>query len=348
MDDVEVRRRLRAVLPRVVGARRRRPWSTRTSTTRPSSSTRSATRSWTSEPTPEWRGAAGSVDAIRSRDDTRLVTSGVQALFAVRDELGELFAAAGAEVDTETGVNTQMTADVRSHDDGDAQRPRRRANGRHATRRSTSPGTTTSRVRYDLDHELPPEPRDRRYREPSQSDRRQLAVHRVARSRDRRLHVDGLGLPRRSRHRTRRVAGRGERRRGSRGSWRAYPWLTAWCGDIDITGHRRPVSYYREIVFGLRDDAVPRRRATRPRRPDAGASAARGRGATRSRAGRGPATRASRCAVEVYGDADEVELLVNGRSVGRAPAGPTNRLPGLVRDDVRAGRARRGRVPGRR
>ena len=33
-----------------------------------------------------------------------------------------------------------------------------------------------------------------------------------------------------------------------------YPWLTAWCGDIDITGHRRPQSYYREIVFGLRSD----------------------------------------------------------------------------------------------
>jgi beta-galactosidase len=33
---------------------------------------------------------------------------------------------------------------------------------------------------------------------------------------------------------------------------REFPWLTAWCGDIDITGHRRPVSYYREIVFGLR------------------------------------------------------------------------------------------------
>ncbi|HEY8059822.1 MAG TPA: glycoside hydrolase family 2 TIM barrel-domain containing protein, partial [Acidimicrobiales bacterium] len=31
-----------------------------------------------------------------------------------------------------------------------------------------------------------------------------------------------------------------------------YPWLAAWCGDLDITGQRRPQSYYREIVFGLR------------------------------------------------------------------------------------------------
>jgi hypothetical protein len=32
----------------------------------------------------------------------------------------------------------------------------------------------------------------------------------------------------------------------------ADPYLLAGCGDIDITGHRRPASYYRQIVFGLR------------------------------------------------------------------------------------------------
>lgn len=35
---------------------------------------------------------------------------------------------------------------------------------------------------------------------------------------------------------------------------RAYPWFAAWSGDIDITGERRPISYYREIVFGLRTE----------------------------------------------------------------------------------------------
>jgi beta-galactosidase len=30
-----------------------------------------------------------------------------------------------------------------------------------------------------------------------------------------------------------------------------YPWLLAVCGDIDITGRRKPISHYREIVFGL-------------------------------------------------------------------------------------------------
>ncbi|MFJ8785117.1 glycoside hydrolase family 2 protein [Streptomyces sp. NPDC102476] len=31
-----------------------------------------------------------------------------------------------------------------------------------------------------------------------------------------------------------------------------YPWISARVGDLDITGLRRPISYYREIVFGLR------------------------------------------------------------------------------------------------
>ena len=31
-----------------------------------------------------------------------------------------------------------------------------------------------------------------------------------------------------------------------------YPWYIGYCGDLDVTGLRRPVSYYREIVFGLR------------------------------------------------------------------------------------------------
>lgn len=31
-----------------------------------------------------------------------------------------------------------------------------------------------------------------------------------------------------------------------------YPWRTAYCGDFDLIGDRRPVSYYREIVWGQR------------------------------------------------------------------------------------------------
>jgi beta-galactosidase len=41
-------------------------------------------------------------------------------------------------------------------------------------------------------------------------------------------------------------------RLGEGGFGAKYPCQLAYCGDIDITGFRRPLSYYREIVFGLR------------------------------------------------------------------------------------------------
>jgi beta-galactosidase len=102
-----------------------------------------------------------------------------------------------------------------------------------------------------------------------------------------------------------------------------YPWLTAWCGDIDITGHRRPQSYYREIVFGLRRDpylAVQRAEhhgKTGTGTPWSWSNVV----SSWSWAGHegAPVT------VEVYADADEVELVVNGRSVGRQPCGAPQR-----------------------
>ena len=40
---------------------------------------------------------------------------------------------------------------------------------------------------------------------------------------------------------------------GEGGFGAEFPCQLAYCGDIDITGVRRPLSYYREIVFGLRE-----------------------------------------------------------------------------------------------
>jgi hypothetical protein len=103
-----------------------------------------------------------------------------------------------------------------------------------------------------------------------------------------------------------------------------WPWLTAWCGDIDITGHRRPASYYREIVFGLRHD--PFLAVERPERhgreqvltPWSWTDSV-GSWSWTGAEGR-PVT------VEVYSDAEEVELWQDGRSLGTAPAGEKNRF----------------------
>jgi len=103
-----------------------------------------------------------------------------------------------------------------------------------------------------------------------------------------------------------------------------YPWLTAWCGDIDITGYRRPASYYREIVFGLRTE------------PYIAVDRTRGAGRFAHRLGWAWTDSLSTwdlqldagtpVHLEVYSGADEIELLLNGRSLGTAPTGPGHRF----------------------
>ncbi len=98
-----------------------------------------------------------------------------------------------------------------------------------------------------------------------------------------------------------------------------YPWITAWSGDHDITGHRRPISYYRETVYGLRHS--PYIAVFRPEnhgravRPGMWAWSDTESSWTWNVAD-GTAT-----SVEVYSDADEIELIVNGTSLGKKPAG---------------------------
>ena len=111
-----------------------------------------------------------------------------------------------------------------------------------------------------------------------------------------------------------------------------FPWLTAWAGDLTITGHRRPLSYYRETVFGLRDQ--PTIAVWRPehhgKTPQGGPWAWSDSEVSWSWAGYEgrPVT------VDVYADADEVDLLVNGESWGRQAVLATregDRLPFLAR-----------------
>lgn len=103
----------------------------------------------------------------------------------------------------------------------------------------------------------------------------------------------------------------------------AYPWLTARTGDIDITGHRRAPSYYREIVYGLR--AEPYIAVHRPenhgRRIVAGPWSWPDTVASWSWDG----SEGDPVRVDVYSDAEEVELYLDGESAGRAPAGPEHR-----------------------
>lgn len=103
-----------------------------------------------------------------------------------------------------------------------------------------------------------------------------------------------------------------------------YPYLLAGSGDIDITGHRRAPSYYREIVFGLRDQPY-----LTVRNPEHHGTTFRGSPWAWSESLASwtwPGFEGKPVTVEVYSDAEEVELLSDGRSLGRKPVGEDHRM----------------------
>ena len=156
----------------------------------------------------------------------------------------------GDAAEQDADVNTMIAAIGRR--DAADQRVRRGHPGDRGIRApcSTSSGINYGDARYALDRELFPN----RVIVGSETFPAHIdELWRLVReqpARDRRLHLDRLGLPRRGRHRARRPPGRATT--SATGIAAPYPWLTGWVGDIDITGHRRPMSYYRETVFGLR------------------------------------------------------------------------------------------------
>lgn len=106
-----------------------------------------------------------------------------------------------------------------------------------------------------------------------------------------------------------------------------YPYLLGACGDIDITGHRLPASYYREIAYGLRaDPAIAVHRPQHHGRPtiktpwswdDVVSSWTWG------------VPAGSPVTVDVYADADEVELCLDGTVLARSAIG--TQLPLIAR-----------------
>ncbi|WP_283656049.1 MULTISPECIES: glycoside hydrolase family 2 TIM barrel-domain containing protein [unclassified Paenibacillus] len=103
-----------------------------------------------------------------------------------------------------------------------------------------------------------------------------------------------------------------------------YPWITAWVGDIDIIGNRRSVSYYREIVFGLRK--APYIAVQRPQHYFKKATLSSWGWSDSISSWSWNGYEGKPIKVEVYADAEEVELLVNGKSVGKAVTGEANRF----------------------
>ena len=106
---------------------------------------------------------------------------------------------------------------------------------------------------------------------------------------------------------------------GEGGFGAAFPAQLAYPGDFDITGFRRPASYYREAVFGLRKK--PYSAVQNPthygefliKTPWVISDAA--------TSWNWDGMEGKPAIVEVYAQGDEVELLLNGTSLGKKAAG---------------------------
>lgn len=106
-----------------------------------------------------------------------------------------------------------------------------------------------------------------------------------------------------------------------------YPDRLASIGDIDIIGNRRPMSYYREIVFGLRK--TPYIAVERLNHYGEKSSLTPWMWKDNIASWTWPGYEGKSAIVDVCTDADEVELFLNGVSIAKKPAGEANQFLAL-------------------
>ena len=98
-----------------------------------------------------------------------------------------------------------------------------------------------------------------------------------------------------------------------------YPDRLAYCGDINLNGYRRPVSYLRECTYGLRREPfIAVERVDKYGMPD---NTNDWKYADAIDSWTFDGYEGKETAVHVLSASDEVELFLNGRSLGRKPAG---------------------------
>lgn len=98
-----------------------------------------------------------------------------------------------------------------------------------------------------------------------------------------------------------------------------YPERAAYIGDMDLLGNRRPISYYREIIYGLRKE--PYIGVERLNHYGTHISQTPWMWKDNISSWTWPGYEGKPAVIDVLSDAEEVELFVNGVSRGKKPAG---------------------------
>lgn len=111
------------------------------------------------------------------------------------------------------------------------------------------------------------------------------------------------------------------------GFYAAYPWRAGYCGDFGLTGDRRPVSYWKEIIWGLRRNPYiivhnPVHYNEEYHTTEWGFTNA-------IHSWNWSGQEGMPVHVEVYSPGEETELLVNGKTVGRIKTGQNKKAIAL-------------------
>jgi beta-galactosidase len=99
-----------------------------------------------------------------------------------------------------------------------------------------------------------------------------------------------------------------------------YPWHAAVCGDIDLTGYRKPQSYYRDIIWNGGDRIYATVRLPEP--PGKKIIATMWATYPTLPTWTWPGQDHKNMQVEVYSGAEKVQLFLNGKLLGEQPTGP--------------------------
>lgn len=109
---------------------------------------------------------------------------------------------------------------------------------------------------------------------------------------------------------------------GEGGFGAQFPCQLAYCGDFDLTGFRRPASYFREIVFGLRKE--PYITVQNPYHYGENLIKTPWVISDSVTCWNYEGMEGKPVVVEIYAAGEETELFLNGRSLGRQPSGEKN------------------------
>ncbi len=97
-----------------------------------------------------------------------------------------------------------------------------------------------------------------------------------------------------------------------------WPWHNAFCGDFDVCGFEKPQSLYRQVLWGVRPIALA---VERPRAGGRFSEADLWGWRDEYPSWTWPGDEGRQMAVRVYGECDEVSLTLDGKEIGRRPAG---------------------------